>query len=167
MNRKSWILLCALLVASLPAFAQVPSRHKVPVGTSSLQFDFAKQGPRELLAFLSDPGELTKPVSRVQVEHHYRGWIAESDIPYLLTQLDSKAPCLSVNMSVSSFLPTRVTVGDMAAYLIDSYRTRYFPMSLYSRAYTDDEKQELVRWWTVYSEAREQSACERLEVPCQ
>jgi hypothetical protein len=153
----SWILLGALLAASAPAFAQEPSRNKVQVGTSSFQFDFAKQGPRELLAFLSDPNELAKPVWRMRVDHHYRGWITESDIPFLLTQLDSKAPCLSVYMAVSSFLPTRVTVGDMAAYLIDSYRIRYFPKSLYSRAYTDNEKQEMVRWWKVYSEASRSS----------
>ena len=126
------------------------------VGTYPGEIRLQELTPASLVAMLSDPSMLQVPgYRRVRIDKPVRNWIRESDVPELLELMDSTAPCLALNIPQSSFLPDRTTVGDIAAYLVDSYRNRMFPHSLYSKRYSESEKAELRRWWRRYLAAEE------------
>ncbi|MEM7163888.1 MAG: hypothetical protein AAF581_00405 [Planctomycetota bacterium] len=122
-------------------------------------FDWQTNGPLEFLDFLEQglgqQGEGWPPCFTISGTH--RGWIRESDIPALLSKLDSDAPCLATVKTISSILPREPsTVGNEAAHMIVSYRSEVrgtgyggYPTYLNSTMYETD-REELRRWWRDY-----------------
>ena len=61
-------------------------------------------------------------------------FVKESDLPYLVSLLDSKEPCKFVDMALSSiYYSGKSTVGHEAAYLIEGFWKRYYPTDLTSQ----------------------------------
>lgn len=87
------------------------------------------------------------------INRHLKGWVTEDDVPELLARLDSKEPCAGVMYEASGSIPGRSTVGDQAAFLIEGFRTRIYPPSLYSKPLTDSQKADLRSWWKIYQTA--------------
>lgn len=85
--------------------------------------------------------------------HHLKNWVTEEDVPELLALLDSKEPCAGVMYEASGSVPGRSTVGDQAAFLVEGFRTRLYPPSLYSKPLTDSQKADLRNWWRTYQAA--------------
>ena len=105
-------------------------------------FDYANQGPLELLSLLKswESRYWVSPFLPV-------GWVKESDLPALVELLGSSEPCANVQSMLSSFIDTtRSTVGNEAAYLIEGYRNDSYPPRLNStRPFCDIE--EIKKWW--------------------
>ena len=91
------------------------------------------------------------------VAEQSKNWVREQDIPGLLLLLDSNQPCAGVMHEPSGSVPGRSTVGDQAAYLIEGFKSRLYPPSLYSKPYTATQKADLRRWWTNYERAHRSS----------
>ena len=95
------------------------------------------------------------------VRMHRLDYVKESDIPYLVSLLDSKEPCAHVVLSISSILPPgRSTVGHEAAYLIEGLWKRYYPTHLVSSQYSPDIE-GMKHWYGMWSNMKkiaEQSA---------
>ena len=90
------------------------------------EFDFKGGTPLQFLEFLKQGGSCT-------FDCHHEGWILESDLPRIVDLLDSTEPCASVSMSISSLhLESGSTVGQEAAFLIEGFRTGYYPPDLNS-----------------------------------
>ena len=86
-------------------------------------------------------------------------YVKESELPGLIKLIDSKEPCAYSVMSVSSHLPQgRSTVGNEAAYLIQSFLMRFYPSKLSSDR-NPPSKAELKHWyrqWTHLQKLEEQ-----------
>ncbi len=87
-------------------------------------------------------------------------YVKESDIPHLVSLLDSKEACGFVDMSISSIRsPGKSTVGHEAAYLIEGFWKRYYPTDLTSQQYKPDIE-SMKRWygfWSRWKKLAEQS----------
>ena len=78
-------------------------------------------------------------------------YVKESDIPHLVSLLDSQEPCGFVDMSISSIrFPGKSTVGHEAAYLIEGFWRRYYPTDLTSQTYKPDIE-SMKRWYVTWS----------------
>jgi hypothetical protein len=105
-------------------------------------FDYASQGPLELLDLLKTLGS-----SYWEAPILPFGWVKESDLPALIELLDSVEPCANVQNMLSSFIDAkRSTIGNEAAYLIEGFRKDQYPPRLNStRPFCDSE--EIKKWW--------------------
>jgi hypothetical protein len=78
-------------------------------------------------------------------------YVKETDLPLLISLLDSTEPCAFVDMPISSIaFPTKSTVGHEAAYLIEGFWKRYYPTQLTSRQFTPDIK-NIKDWYSSWS----------------
>jgi hypothetical protein len=73
-------------------------------------------------------------------------WISKEDLPALLAQVDSKEPCASVALSISSIYAPHSTVGQEALTLLEGYRKGKYPPALNSGGYGDEAKEALIQW---------------------
>ncbi len=110
-----------------------------------------EKGPVEFLESLKASVGRRIPVT---IQEPIRRWISERDIPALIERLDSQAPCLAVVDARSSFLPGISKEGDEAAFLIDGFRSGFYPPRLASRPYSRDEKAAIRNWWKDYLVAK-------------
>ena len=96
--------------------------------------------PSKLIEILKGAGE-RYTIADIRVDY-----VKEPDVPYLVSLLDSKEPCSSVDMSISSIsYPGKSTVGHEAAYLIEGFWKRHYPTALSSQQYKPDI--EAIRHW--------------------
>lgn len=105
-------------------------------------FDYVEQGPMDLLELLREwkSPSWTAPIMPF-------GLVKESDLPALIGLLDSTEPCANVQSMLSSAIdPTRSTVGNEAAYLIEGYRIDRYPPRLNSTRPPCDIE-EIKQWW--------------------
>jgi hypothetical protein len=92
-------------------------------------------------------------------------YVKESDIPHLVSLLDSQEPCGFVDMSVSSIrFPGKSTVGHEAAYLIEGFWKRYYPTDLTSQQYKPDIE-GMKRWFGFWSRWKKLSEQKRATEP--
>ena len=78
-------------------------------------------------------------------------YVKEADLPLLIELLDSTESCAYSVMSESSRLPRgSSTVGNEAAYLIESFMKRYYPTKLVSDRDLPN-KDALKRWYRKWS----------------
>jgi beta-lactamase regulating signal transducer with metallopeptidase domain len=78
-------------------------------------------------------------------------YVTEADLPQLIKLLDSKELCAFSVSSICSFPPQgRSSVGNEAAYLIESFRKRYYPTKLHS-AQDPPDKAELKLWHSFWT----------------
>ena len=78
-------------------------------------------------------------------------YVKEADLPLLIELLDSTESCAYSVMSESSRLPRgSSTVGNEAAYLIESFMKRYYPTKLVSDRDLPN-KDALKRWYRQWS----------------
>lgn len=112
---------------------------------------FLERKPIEFLESLKASVGRRIPVT---IQEPVRRWISERDIPALIERLDSQAPCLAVVDARSSFLPGISKEGDEAAFLIDGFRSGFYPPRLASRPYSRDEKAAIRNWWKDYLVAK-------------
>ena len=86
--------------------------------------------PAELIEILKAAGD-RHIVADVRVDY-----VKDTDLPHLISLLDSKEPCGFVDMAVSSIrFRGKSTVGHEAAYLIEGFWKRYYPTDLTSQQY--------------------------------
>lgn len=112
--KRVLVSLVVVLLSALPA-------------TATEAFDFKAGDPVEFLALLR------KSKGFVTVEGTYSEWPAAKDIHALVALIRSEDDCAHLVSEYSSHLPTeRATVGELAVYLIESYRLGRFPSSLSS-----------------------------------
>ena len=79
-------------------------------------------------------------------------YVKEKDLPYLVKLLDSNEPCAYSVMAISSNLPSgNSTVGNEAAYLIESFWKRYYPIRQTSADKGIPTKLELKRWYKIWA----------------
>ena len=75
------------------------------------------------------------------------GWITKKDVRDLLPLVDSKEPCSSVALSISSFYSVQPsTVGDQALYLLEGLKKGNYPDQLNLNGPFGSEKVELIKW---------------------
>lgn len=112
-------------------------------------FDFYTQSPLELIQFLAE---------REHPKWHapliWPGWIKESDIPALMELIYSKEPCAHIESMVSPSTGNEwSTVGNLAAFLIDSFRHDSGLPRFGSRKFTWDIN-EIQEWWEGWRESK-------------
>jgi hypothetical protein len=79
-----------------------------------------------------------------------KNWISVDDIPQLIKLLNSKTPCASVAMTISSYYSDKAsTIGHEAAFLIEGFRKGRYPSELNSIHWKADKK-EIKQWWEDY-----------------
>jgi hypothetical protein len=84
-------------------------------------------------------------------------WIRESDIPKLISLLDSKEKCANVSAYHSSYLdPKPSTVGREAAFLIKGFREGKYPPDLNS-SMAEIYIEEIKLWGKLYLAAKRKS----------
>lgn len=125
----------ATLCVGLSGLAmQQPYLEKLPDSPATL-IEILKTGPGE-----------SYTISAVRVVY-----VKESDVPHLVSVLDSNEPCRFVAMAISSvYYPGKSTVGREAAYLVEGFWKRYYPTGLSSQQYTPDIE-AMKRWHQVWS----------------
>jgi hypothetical protein len=107
-------------------------------------FDWQQAGPLEFLDHL-------RSVRSYVVDGVHRGWVRSSDLPQLISLLDSQDPCGSVAMRISSYHESQLsTVGQEAAFLIDGFRSGRYPPRLNSTRPATDVDQ-VREWWNTFS----------------
>lgn len=74
------------------------------------------------------------------------GWVKEEHLPTLIELLDSPTECLPVVHEKSSTLPSRSTIGQEAAFLVQGFRAGRYPPALFAEK-SGVTKQELRDWW--------------------
>ena len=120
-------------------------------GADRFPFPELPDSPIDLIETLKTAGDI-HTVLGIQ-----RDYVQESDLPQLISLLDSDEPCASVVLSVSSILPTSTsTVGHEAAYLIDGFRNRYFPTELTSSRFEPDVD-DIRHWYRIWSHLKRQT----------
>jgi len=79
-------------------------------------------------------------------------YVKEKDLPYLVKLLDSNEPCAHAVSGFSSDSPSgNSTVGNEAAFLIESFWKRYYPVRSISRGKGIPTKLELKRWYKKWA----------------
>jgi hypothetical protein len=127
------IVITALCVGLSCLAAETPTFPKLP------------DSPSKLIEILKGAGE-RYTIGDVRVDY-----VKESDLPYLVSLLDSKEPCRFVDMSISSiYYPGKSTVGHEAAFLIEGFWKRYYPTDLTSQQYKPDIE-GIKRWYGMWS----------------
>jgi hypothetical protein len=80
-------------------------------------------------------------------------WISESDLPFLISKIDSKEKAKCINQAISSFLPNpeNMTIGNQVISIIEAYRKNEpYPNALYICEIYDIQKIEEIRqWWKL------------------
>jgi len=101
--------------------------------------------PSKLIEILKRAGE-RYAIGDVRVDY-----VKESDLPQLISLLDSKEPCRFVDMSISSiYYPGKSTVGHEAAFLIEGFWKRYYPTDLTSQQFKPDIE-GMKHWYVMWS----------------
>ena len=106
-------------------------------------FDPGSSGPLDLLEFLQlRPGYWV-------AGSFPQNWVQEIDLSALMEEIDSVTPCANVMHMASSYIDTATsTVGNEAAYLVESFRSGKYPPRLNStRPYVDVEG--IKEWWRL------------------
>lgn len=108
--------------------------------------DWSKTVP---LAFLDT---LKKhPVSICEVVGAPEDWIKEEHIPQLMQLIDSREPAAPVFSAFSSFIPEEPsTVGNEAMFLVEGFRSGYYPTALSSLYYFNGNPDEFRKWWSAW-----------------
>jgi hypothetical protein len=116
-------------------------------------FPWADASPADYLKMLAARGREPKRTGDDTYRWVYticgrhRAWIREEDLPGLVAQVDSKAPCPHSVLSESGMAPLKTSfVGQEALFLIDGFRTGVFPPSLHSDGYYQ-KRGEILAWW--------------------
>ena len=121
-------------------------------------FDFQNAGPVQFLEFLKSH---SNPRQTYVMDEEVQGWISEEDIPELIRLLDSEEACMSVKSASSSYVPGRSKIGYEAAFLIDGFRTGFYPPRLNSKPVTDLYKSEIRTWWRQSMSSRTHAASDK------
>jgi len=141
------IIITALSVGLSCLAAEAPTFPKLP------------DSPSKLIEILKAAGELYT-IGDVRVDY-----VKESDLPYLVSLLDSKEPCRFVDMSDSSiYYPGKSTVGHEAAYLIEGFWKRYYPTDLTSQQYKPDIE-GIKHWYGMWSHLKKLAEQSRSSEP--
>ena len=108
--------------------------------------------PKDPLEFLDS---LRQAETVVTVDSRYN-YVRDSDIPKLISLIDSEEKAAPVMLTVSSKIPTEAsTVGDQAAYLIVGFWKRFYPSELSFSRMSASKKQEIKQWYRVWLTTRE------------
>ncbi|MDX1997946.1 MAG: hypothetical protein SF066_09530 [Thermoanaerobaculia bacterium] len=135
-----------LAVMSPLASASEPS-------AGSEDFAWQKKGPLEFLEMLRSHSLAPWEGPGFVVEGRHFGWVTIEDVPKLMGLLDSEEPCSGVVSVLSSWLPTEAsTVGQEALFLIEGFRSGFYPPRLASQRYSRS-KEEVREWWRSYLSA--------------
>lgn len=76
-------------------------------------------------------------------------WVERSDVPYLISRLDSTRPSAAVVLSAESNLRLDSTEADEAAFLIQGFRQGRYPPALRSEQISEIDKVEIRNWWAT------------------
>lgn len=129
-----YIVITALCAALSCLAAEEPTFSKLP------------DSPSKLIEILKDGAGERYTIGDVRVD-----FVKDSDLPYLVSLLDSKESCKYAAMSISSiYYPGRSTVGHEAAYLIEGFWKRFYPTGLTSQQYKPDIE-GTKRWYRMWS----------------
>ena len=113
------------------------------------------ESPLRFIEKLKTAGE------RFTVARQRLDYVRESVVPPLIELLDSKEPCAFVDLSESSiYYPGKSTVGREAAYLIEGFRSRYYPHRLTSQHFNPD-LQSIRLWYHTWNHLRRLHAQEQ------
>jgi hypothetical protein len=130
MKRSTIVALCLSLCC---VAADNPTLPEVP------------DSPAKLIETLKAAGE------RYTVNTPRLDYVKASDIPYLVSLLNSEDPCAFVDLSASSiYSPGKSTVGHEAAYLIEGFYKRYYPTELTSQLHKPDID-AVKHWYQMWS----------------
>ena len=152
MSRLATIILVFLLAGKITSVHAEAPRTRAPSHDCSLpspskkdfrdSFDWNRCSPKDFLSFLQKYDE-----NWYSVMGDHSGWVKEQDLPGLFALLDSTAPCANVSSGYSSFIDwQKSTVGNEAAWLIQSFRVGKYPPALNSTRPRPD-KDALKLWW--------------------
>ena len=120
----------ALLRQNRQHYVDYAHGHPDPQGFGD-DFKWQERGPLDFLNRLKSQVEGSYTAEGI---HH--AWIQAADIPLLINLLDSKVPCSSVEMTISSDWGKHgSTVGREAANLIEGFRCGVFPHALNSASW--------------------------------
>jgi len=108
-------------------------------------FNWEEQGPLDYLRLLQKNGHEIGEGDSFTIWAPRCGWVKAEDIPELIKLLDSAKPCAGVAMSISSILHSS-TVGREAAYLIEGYRRKCYPVARSSWQW-DYDVEEIRTWY--------------------
>ncbi len=136
-----------------PAFSASGRAHRHGGGTPAEavgfgdDFAWQQEGPEKFLSLLRARAQGPDAPYKCYTVHGWHvGWLRKSDLPRLLTLVESREPCAHVRMSVSKVMPVGVSfVGQEALFLIEGYRRGVYPPELHSGAFYD-RKDEIVAW---------------------
>ncbi|WP_308993439.1 hypothetical protein QLS71_011710 [Mariniflexile litorale] len=80
-----------------------------------------------------------------------KNWITNSDLKFLISQIESKEKAKCVNRVISSFIPDpkNMTIGDQVISIIEAYRKNEpYPNELYiCESYDKEKVNEILEWW--------------------
>ncbi len=80
-----------------------------------------------------------------------KNWITNSDLKFLISQIESKEKAKCVNRVISSFIPDskNMTIGNQVISIIEAYRKNEpYPNEIYICEIYDTEKiKEILEWW--------------------
>lgn len=80
-------------------------------------------------------------------------WISESDLPFLISKIDSKLQAKCIKRAISSSIPNpeNMTIGNQVISIIEAYRKNEpYPNALYICEIYDIQKVEEIRkWWRL------------------
>lgn len=158
-SRNGWtrlglVVLTAWLASAFGASEteRTPRVHSLQNATEAQAREFGDtfrwraEGPLDFLALLKSRAKSGARYYTVYGTHV--GWLQESDLPGLISLVDSREPCSHVVMAMSSYAPTtRSFVGQEALFLIEGYRQGRYPPTLGSRGFYKAKKQEILEWW--------------------
>jgi hypothetical protein len=94
---------------------------------------------------------LRRSGDRYKIHRPRVDYVKESDIPYLVSLLDSTQACAFADSIVSSiYFPGKSTVRHEAAYLIEGFWKRYYPTELTSQRFKPDIE-ATKQWYRMWS----------------
>jgi hypothetical protein len=103
------------------------------------------ESPAKLIETLKASGE------RYTVHTARLDFVKGSDIPHLVSLLDSKEPCAFVDLAASSiYSPGKSTVGHEAAYMVEGFYKRYYPTELTSQLHKPNIT-AIKQWYQMWS----------------
>jgi hypothetical protein len=114
-------------------------------GASVSAGDLQKLTPLELLQLL----KRGQPDQVFTVQAAVNGWVKEEHVPALIKLLDSSEACMPVVLAKSSTLPGRSTIGQEAAFMVEGFRTGYYPPALFAAHTSVGTSKQLVEWWAA------------------
>jgi hypothetical protein len=142
-------VLLLLVVLAMPDLCKASSLCDGVGPPPSAKFgpdDWSTRTPLEHLNYLKAPSKYGYTVWGCK-----EGWVKESDIPALMKLLDSGEECSFQTSAKSAVMHTRrSTVGNEAAWLIESFRVGMFPPNI-SSAVGAPSVTELRKWWAERS----------------